>query len=40
MFENQLKVGNFPVSDLIEKYGSPLFVYDDSILDRQITALK
>lgn len=32
----ELKVGNFYVSELVKKYGTPLYVYDETILEKNI----
>lgn len=33
---NELKIGNFYVNELVGKYGTPLYVYDESILEKNI----
>lgn len=35
-----LQVGGFPVTALAERYGTPLFVYDRAVLDRQLDLLR
>jgi diaminopimelate decarboxylase len=35
-----LLIGGVPVAQLVEKYGSPLFVYDRAVLDRKYDALR
>src|SRR5262245_36048029 len=36
----ELIVGGIAISKLAEKYGTPLFVYDASLIDRQLNALR
>ena len=37
---NQLHISENPVSQLIETYGSPLFVYDANVVQKTITSVK
>ena len=37
---NELYVGNIPISTLVARYGSPVYIYDRSVLDRQLGALR
>jgi len=40
LFNNQYAIDNVPVCDLIEKYGSPLYVYDTSKMEKQYKRLE
>src|SRR5687768_16380491 len=35
--ENLLHIGEVPVTELVRRFGSPLYVYDQAILERQVT---
>lgn len=35
--ENILHIGEIPVTELVRRFGSPLYVYDQAILERQLT---
>jgi diaminopimelate decarboxylase len=37
---DELVVGGVPVSDLVSRYGTPLFVYDSTIIDRKLDYLR
>lgn len=37
---NELVIGGVPVSDIVAQYGTPLFVYDRSIIDRKLDLLR
>lgn len=39
MKENMLKVANFEIGDIVEKYGAPLYVYDEEILEKRLELL-
>jgi diaminopimelate decarboxylase len=36
----ELHIGGIAVSDLVAKYGTPLYVYDSSVLEKQLSLLK
>ncbi|MEK7431623.1 MAG: diaminopimelate decarboxylase [Cyanobacteriota bacterium] len=37
---NEFKIGNFTSKELVEKFGSPLYVYDEQIIRKKIRELK
>jgi diaminopimelate decarboxylase len=37
---DELVIGGVPVSDLVARYGTPLFVYDRSVIDRKLALLR
>lgn len=38
--DGMLKIGEIEVSDLVNKYGAPLYVYDEQILEKRLELLK
>lgn len=37
---NTLQIGEIPISDIVAKYGTPLFIYDEHVLDKKWTSLR
>lgn len=37
---NELQIGGVPVSDLVNRYGTPLFIYDCSVLEKKLACLR
>jgi len=37
---DELVIGGVPVSDIVARYGTPLFVYDRSVIDRKLDLLR
>jgi diaminopimelate decarboxylase len=37
---DELVIGGVPVSDILARYGTPLFVYDSSVIDRKLDLLR
>ncbi len=37
---DELVIGGLPLSDLVARYGTPLFVYDSAIIDRKLDLLR
>ena len=38
--DQELHVGGLPASDLVQRFGTPLFVYDQRVLDLKWSALR